>query len=389
MLIHRPDHHHDTARLDVPVGAEMDSKTPQAHSRWQKRLETIVRRVATPLNSLATGRGCESFVPISVEDECAKAARILRSFSYSHTPGAGTSTSHILTIPPSSISSAAGVLIFTTGRLGLSRLSASTGSGILITRRDNTDEHGTRWSNSQWNYPLAIQTHGVGLGPLAMGFDISDRVYLIRSQEILDKMLKEGQFIVGPEVVLAFGKWGGGAGLTFSGSFNDVKDGANKAREEIVTRTRGMGWGGRSRSAARSQYQPQAQTHKNMDENEQRAQPATGKLAGNEKSPLLVGTDHSAEPLPVGQGGQTPNFSSNSASHPPIHCYMRSHGLYAGLQAEGTVFSERSDTTAQFYSRAGAFGDEQSWKDCPEGRAVEGVFEALRELEFGSRDLRA
>ena len=57
---------------------------------------------------------------------------------------------HIVTIPPSAFASAVGIIVFTTGRLGLSQLSGSTGSGILITRRLQ-QEHTTP---TAWNHPV-------------------------------------------------------------------------------------------------------------------------------------------------------------------------------------------------------------------------------------------
>jgi len=57
--------------------------TSPTQSKWQQRLEYLAQRVAIPLNRLAVKRGCESFVPTPMEEECAKAARIIRSFSYS------------------------------------------------------------------------------------------------------------------------------------------------------------------------------------------------------------------------------------------------------------------------------------------------------------------
>jgi len=328
-----------------------------------------------------------------------------------------------VTIPPSAFASAVGIIVFTTGRLGLSHLSGSTGSGILITRRLQQDTAASTSNTLTWNHPIAIQTHGVGYGPLAFGFDISDRVYLIRSRDTLNKLFNRGQFMVGPEVVLAAFKWGGGAGLTFSGSLQEVHKSVKGAGQRWSHHCR------RHRHNHPDEQGHQAQPaiedplkaehhheeHKNDPENPWQA---TG--APDEKP--AQSTDHPAagSSAPV----ETPNTtaantpSNHQSNYPPIHCYMRSRGFYAGLQAEGTAFSERTETNAEFYGRAGAatvipapetgeqppsydwrdyesagwrhanLGDDPAWGSGPEVRAVEGVWEALREVEFGVQEGR-
>ncbi|KAM7215580.1 hypothetical protein V8F06_009047 [Rhypophila decipiens] len=387
MLIHRHNDNSDTTRPSMPSvpNLKRNIMAPQLESKWQKRLEDLVHTVAIPLNSLATGRGCESFMPMSMEEEFAKAARILRSFAYH--PSSSTdisSKSHLITIPPSSIVSAVGVVVFTTGRLGLSRLSGSTGSGLLITRQDQTQDNDA--PTAGWNYPLAIQTHGVGIGPLALGFDVSDRVYLIRSRETLDKIMNKGRFIVGPEVVLAVGKWGGGAGLTFSASYNEVRDSVEKGKKEVIARTRGLiqeqeaqrgDWGCEHCQKCRQHGDGKIIQDEKSDE------PIK---AADEKHPLIdvdQPVQQPVEPADIPTASQTAQ-GPGKAAHPPIQCYMRSHGLYAGLQAEGTVFSDRR-INGGFYSSP-TLDDTLGWRSRPEMKGIEEVWNVLRELEFGSQE---
>lgn len=405
-----------------------DSPQP-AQFTWQQRFEQLAQRVAVPLNKLAVKRGCEPFVPTPMEEECAMAARIIKSFSYSAshpsehlicpkltrsadaTPTDNNDASpHIVTIPPSAFASAVGIVVFTTGRLGLSQLSGSTGSGILITRRLQQEQTTPTSNASAWNHPIAIQTHGVGYGPLAFGFDVSDRVYLIRSRETLEKLFNRGQFMVGPEVVLAAMKWGGGAGLTFSGSLQEVHRSVKVASQR---------WS-QSRRLGQNQVQPTHQDvpkfepyHDEEKNDHEKPWEATGTI--DEKATPPMENPAPAPSAPANTQAQAP---ANTPSHPestypPIHCYMRSRGFYAGLQAEGTAFSERAETNAEFYGRASttnvtpesekgaqtssyerrdyesagwrnaSLGDDPSWRNGPEVKAVEGVWEALREAEFG------
>ncbi|KAM7201296.1 hypothetical protein V8F33_003396 [Rhypophila sp. PSN 637] len=389
MLIHRHNYNSDTSRPFMPSvpNLKRNIMVPQLESKWQKRLEGLVHKAAIPLNSLATGRGCESFVPMSMKEECAKAARILRSFAYHPSFSDISSKSHLITIPPSSIASAVGVVVFTTGRLGLSRLSGSAGSGLLITRQDQAQDNDAPAAG--WNYPLAIQTHGVGLGPLALGFDVSDRVYLIRSRETLDKIMNKGRFMVGPEVVLAVGKWGGGAGLTFSASYHEVRDSVENGKKEVIARTRGL----IQKQEAQREYRG-CEHCQNCHQHGEGEITQDGKSdepikAADEKPPLINIVQQPVEPADIPTASQTQTAqgrgkTSGQAAHPPIQCYMRSHGLYAGLQAEGTVFSERR-INGEFYSSP-QLDDTLGWGSRPEMKEIEEVWNALTELQFGLQE---
>ncbi|KAK3314453.1 hypothetical protein B0H66DRAFT_535368 [Apodospora peruviana] len=346
--------------------------------KWQKLqtgLEFLSQKIAYPLNSAATNRGCESFVPLSMEEECAKAARILRSFSSDQTNDNNT-------IPHSALSSAIGILIITTGRLGLSRLSGSTGSGVLLVRREDTD-------TGEWGLPAAIQTHGIGLGPINIGFAVSDRVYLIRTREAtLDLLDKKKGFTLGPEAVLAAGSWGtvGGAGMTFSGSLQGVAETIMKRKEEMKRRKRERRqrkwakwakWSGSCECQCNHHHHMAAAARGQVQSEETQQYGDDGAKFVDEKSALLlaeaviVENDHAdwgdakvkeeeveTKPAAVpavntesSRGSET-KPGSGSAFDRPVHCYLRSYGLYAGLQAEGTIFTERADENARFYGTA-------------------------------------
>lgn len=69
-------------QLDTDATTNTISPQP-AQPKWQHRLEYLAQRVAIPVNRLAVNQGCDAFVPTPMEEECAKAARIIRTFSYS------------------------------------------------------------------------------------------------------------------------------------------------------------------------------------------------------------------------------------------------------------------------------------------------------------------
>lgn len=259
----------------------------------------------------------------------------------------------------------------------------------------------------RWNNPIAVQTHGVGLGLLAVGFDVSDRVYLIHEKDELDKIFDKGQFTVGPEVVLAMGGWGGGAGLTFSGSFQEVRRAVERGREGIWHGgTRNMHGHGHAQAGGnhcghceQNRKQPVEQVE-DMKAKEEAIWGGEAEHGSDEKKSILLNTKP-ANTQPVAD--ETGQSSHHKESNPPTNCYMRSHGLYAGLQAEGTVFAERTEINRVFYGGAhpasnlpppyqlGADNwrgwealDIRGWRDGAESRAVEGVWEALWEAEFGS-----
>lgn len=273
-----------------------DAGSRTEHNWTQKfqKFDKFAIKIATPISRKAVGLGCEPFVPLPIDQECQKAARIVKRFSYnlgkdtreplsadatnheeaprSHTTSA---TPHIVTIPPCVIADAVGLIIFTTGRLGAGHLSGSTGSGVLITRRDNRE----------WGTPIPIQAYSLGGGPIAFGAEVTDRVYVLNNQSALD-LFKNARFELGPEVVLAAGPYGGGGGVTFSGMSSNAQADQNGISQQGLS---------------------------------------TGCSCGHHK-------------------GAFQGLRKSLAQ--PVYCYMRSRGLYAGLQAEGTIFVQNPNQSA-------------------------------------------
>jgi hypothetical protein len=60
---------------DNDVPAEQASKP-----HWSQRFAGLSAKAAAPFNALANKVGAEAFLPTTMDKECEKAARILRSF---------------------------------------------------------------------------------------------------------------------------------------------------------------------------------------------------------------------------------------------------------------------------------------------------------------------
>lgn len=217
-------------------------------------------KLGDPVNRLSYRLGAEAFWPMTLDKECEKAARIMRSFCndgfYADDDGGPETTpdgklnrpkgkQHVLQkIPPQVIQQALGLAIFTTMRSGL-WFSGSGGAGVLLGRIPGSGE---------WSPPSGIMLHTAGVGLLA-GVDIYDCVVVINT----------------PEALEAF--------KTFR---------------------------------------------------------------------CTVGGEISASAGPVGVGGILE--SEVHKRQTPIWNYMKSRGLYGGIQIDGTVIIERTDENERFYN---------------------------------------
>ncbi|KAK1753849.1 hypothetical protein QBC47DRAFT_385066 [Echria macrotheca] len=248
---------------------------PPRSSGWQRQVKKIVETISSPLNSAATTFGLPSFAPLPVDRELARATSIFSSFT---TP---TQSRHE-TIPAASLTTAAGLVILTTGRLGLRRVSGSVGSGILVVRHPETRE---------WCAPVAVRSYGAGAGPFAMGFEVTERVFVIPSHEALERFAK-ADYLFGAEAIFSAGSLGRGGGVSFAGAT------LGKSQEQ--------------RRCERCRYH----------DGEVGASATNNKAAGVRES-----------------------------FRHPIQCYMRSKGLYLGLQAEGLNLEERRQENSGFYGK--------------------------------------
>ncbi|TGJ77580.1 hypothetical protein E0Z10_g10691 [Xylaria hypoxylon] len=147
----------------------------------------------------------EAFWPTTLDKECEKAARILKSFcsdgfsTPDERPGSPLtssstqSSSRILKkIPPRLIQNAVGLAIFTSMRSGL-WTSGSGGSGILVARR----------TDGSWSPPssLVLQTPSLGF---VIGVDIYDCVLIINNFTVLEAFARP-KLTLGTDVILSTG----------------------------------------------------------------------------------------------------------------------------------------------------------------------------------------
>ncbi|KAI8953854.1 hypothetical protein F4801DRAFT_535855 [Xylaria longipes] len=147
----------------------------------------------------------EAFWPTTLDKECEKAARILKSFcsdgfsTPDERPGSPLthsstqSSSRVLKkIPPRLIQNAVGLAIFTSMRSGL-WTSGSGGSGILIARK----------TDGTWSPPsaLVLQTQSLGF---VIGVDIYDCVLIINNFTVLEAFARP-KLTLGTDVILSTG----------------------------------------------------------------------------------------------------------------------------------------------------------------------------------------
>ncbi|KAI1300332.1 hypothetical protein F5Y03DRAFT_233140 [Xylaria venustula] len=147
----------------------------------------------------------EVFWPSTLDKECEKAARILKSFcsdgfsTPDDRPGSpltssSTHSTHrvLKKIPPRLIQNAVGLAVFTSMRSGL-WTSGSGGSGVLVARK----------TDGTWSPPsgLVLQTPSLGF---VIGVDIYDCVLIINNFAVLEAFARP-KLTLGTDVILSTG----------------------------------------------------------------------------------------------------------------------------------------------------------------------------------------
>jgi len=337
---------------------------------WQQQVKRCIDTIASPLSAVSSAIGLHGFTPLPLEREIVRAAEVLTSFTCPNTnPANDTVTiSHCKanakarqyeTIPASEIKSAVGIIILTTGRVGLRRVSGSAGSGILLLRDMNTsseiksgseNEKEAKNKTQNWYAPVGIRSYGAGAGPFAVGMQVTERVYILSSHEAVSQFMRAG-WLLGPEASLAAGRICKGGGVAFAASLSTTQ---NKNT-------------GSSPTAG-------------LDVNN------TG---GSHECPKC---GHSEPPVEAHQGGDgqpDKDFGAGvlreSLRH-PIQCYMRSTGLYVGLQAEASILEERTHDNASFYGQlVSVFSGPKSLKEVEANIAPEKLASLKHLLDVLSR----
>ncbi|KAI0124092.1 putative SH3 domain-containing YSC84-like protein 1 [Xylariales sp. AK1849] len=176
-------------------------------------------KAGVPINKVTNKLGSEAFWPTSMDKECDKAARILKSFckdgfytttanhpppspGHASNPGPNPSSKSktLVKVPPEAIKQAKGLAIFTTFRTGL-HISGASGSGIVL----------SRLPDGSWSPPSGFLVHALGAG-FMVGLDIYDCVCVLNTEDAV-RAFTRPRFSLGGEMAVVAGPIGAGAGL--------------------------------------------------------------------------------------------------------------------------------------------------------------------------------
>jgi lipid-binding SYLF domain-containing protein len=102
-------------------------------------------------------------------------------------------------------------------------------------------------------------------------------------------------------------------------------------------------------------------------------------VAAFTKPRLSLGAEGSVAVGPVGTGGSVEAALSKTAR--PVWSYMKSRGLWMGLQIDGTIIVARGDANASFYNERGITAEKILRGDVAWPMAAKPLFEVLQALE--------
>ncbi|KAK3995165.1 hypothetical protein QBC44DRAFT_284340 [Cladorrhinum sp. PSN332] len=326
---------------------------------YNKAAESLTTHVGPTVNAMARKTGAEGFISESLDKECEKAARILRAFCkdgiYADAPAPPPSPTPtpidpnsasppkaaarakkpkvLLTIPSKVIARAQGLAIFTAFRAGFQG-TVTGGSGILIARTPS----------GAWSPPSGIRVGGVGAG-FVVGAEIYDCVVVINTREALELFTKT-RMSLGSDLAVTAGPFGAGGALDW-GVPTPQKEDKGKGKEEAV----------------KTEQPP----------------PLSSDNTHFTTAPVSPG--ELTDPLDDPTKGRKPE-AVKEAIGKPVYSYVKSHGIYAGVQVSGTVIIARESANARFYGREGI-----TVKEILEGKVVDvpvaakGLFEVLKGAE--------
>ncbi|KAI0017842.1 hypothetical protein F4780DRAFT_754094 [Xylariomycetidae sp. FL0641] len=174
-------------------------------------------KAGLPINKITNKLGSEAFWPTTMDKECDKAARILKSFckdgfyttqsehpppspGHPKTPGPSSASKVLIKIPTAAIKNAKGLAIFTTFRTGF-HISGAGGSGIVM----------ARLPDGSWSPPSGFLVHTLGAG-FMVGLDIYDCVCVLNTQAAVDAFTKP-RLSLGGELSVVAGPVGAGGGI--------------------------------------------------------------------------------------------------------------------------------------------------------------------------------
>ncbi|PKS05608.1 hypothetical protein jhhlp_008126 [Lomentospora prolificans] len=357
---HPAGHAYNAPPVEPQAQLSDEEKRHSKHKGWSTKMHQLGAKAAGPINAFANKMGSQAFLPSTMDKECEKAAAILLSFCSEFTnkrsrlgkremrltphfleegahgdgqrpvtpvDGAKSDAKRsrsrdraLVRIPRKVLTNAVGLAIFTTARIGF-QFSAATGSGVLI----------ARLPDGSWSPPSGIQVHTLGAGFLA-GVDIYDCVCVINSPAALEAFMRT-RVSLGSEIGVSAGPFGAGGKL-------DIGAGAGP-------------------------YEPAEQGHSSYGKEKPAGQvpastqppPAVVEPTQSQTQPGVAAPGVPTDPTKLSaEGQQRPTSqhrrSSSLKSLSPVFTYIKSRGLWAGIQADGTVITERKEANHAFYGQA-------------------------------------
>ncbi|KAF4339468.1 YSC84-like protein [Fusarium beomiforme] len=204
----------------VPIQGQSPAVRENRKSGFADRLHQLSAKIAGPVNDFANKLGCEAFMPTTLDKECDKASRILRSFCdgtpliTDPSPSSNESLSKrkaIVQIPRQVIQSAAGLAIFTAFRSG-AQFSWGSGSGVVVARRPD----------GSWSPPSSFAVNTLSVG-FMVAMDIYDCVCVLRTPEAVAAFTKP-RVSFGGEVAVTAGPVGTGVYVDSTVSGDGIKE---------------------------------------------------------------------------------------------------------------------------------------------------------------------
>ncbi|KAI1637578.1 hypothetical protein F4809DRAFT_317037 [Biscogniauxia mediterranea] len=205
-----PQHYNPQAPSGTTASATANPPSKKQGGGLGQKLYQWGLKAGAPINKMTNRLGSESFWPDTMDKECDKAARILKSFckdGFYTTPskkpptsGPSSESKVLVQIPRSAIANAAGLAIFTTFRAGL-HISGAGGSGIVM----------ARLPDGSWSPPSGFLVHTIGAG-INIGFDIYDCVCVLNTPAAVTAFTRP-RLSLGGEIAVVAGPVGAGASV--------------------------------------------------------------------------------------------------------------------------------------------------------------------------------
>lgn len=302
-----------TSSIPTPTATIQGPSSHRIPAQKAGFFSQLSQKTSSGFSNLAHKFGGTGFLPDTLDNECEKAALILKTFCkngvYADTSETadqrGTSPSGasspaapaksrpktLVTIPTKVIQKCVGLAIFTTFRAGLN-FKGSTGSGILVAKR----------ADGSWSGPSAIQMNSIG-GGMVMGVDIFDCVCVINTQDSLNAFM-DARVSIGADIAMVAGPWGAGGSVEWGALMDKSK--------------------GRKDSSPTNTSNSQLPSPPELQVNDEPAKINEETKKGSAKGQKKFSTCYS---------------------------YVKSRGFYAGFGYDGTHMTERKAANTSFYGQ--------------------------------------